>query len=102
MTMPKQPNDCTGLADIRVGIDHIDRQIVNLLEQRMGYVKAAAHFKPSEESIPAPDRVADMLEERQKWAIDAGLPPDGISAIFEQLISWYIKQQVLHWRTLRG
>lgn len=102
MSTPKPPEACTGLADIRDGIDHLDRQIVEILARRMAYVKAAAQFKPSEESIPAPDRVAAMLDDRRVWAERAGLPAEGVATLFSGLIQWFIQQQVLHWRATRG
>lgn len=61
----KTPDECSGLGDIRRELDAIDKEIVGLLGRRLPYVLAAARFKPSEESIAAPDRVAAMLVERQ-------------------------------------
>lgn len=101
MVMPKPPEACRDLSDIRAGIDHLDFQIVEILTRRMSYVKAAAQFKPSEESIPAPERVAAMLEERRLWAERAGLPQEAIAVLFPGLIEWFIQQQILHWRTTR-
>jgi isochorismate pyruvate lyase len=102
MPSPKTPDRCENLGDIREGLDDLDRQIVSILKHRMAYVKAAARFKPSEESIPAPERVAVMLAERRAWADAAGLPADGVEALFAGLIRWFIEQQVLHWRVLHG
>lgn len=102
MSMPKPPEACENLSDIRLGIDHLDQQIVEILARRMAYVKAAAKFKPNEESIPAPERVAAMIEERHLWAERAGLPSDAITVLFPGLIAWFIQQQIQHWRTTRG
>lgn len=98
----KSPENCASLDDIRVGIDTLDKQIIDALGQRMAYVKAAAQFKPTEESIPAPERVGAMLPQRQRWAAEAGLDPDFVGPLFAQLIYWFIGQQVHHWRTQRG
>ena len=102
MSPPKAPDLCQGLGDIREGIDDIDFQIIGLLKCRMAYVKAAARFKPTEASIPAPDRVASMLAERRTWAEQAGLPADGIASLFASLIQWFIDQQTRHWRAQRA
>jgi isochorismate pyruvate lyase len=98
----KSPEDCTGLDDIRVGIDSLDKQIVEALGQRMAYVKAAAQFKPTEESIAAPERVGAMIPQRQSWAMEAGLDPDFVGPLFAQIIHWFIGQQIHHWRAKRG
>lgn len=65
MSSLKKPEACESLNDIRTGIDSLDKEIIQLLSRRMGYVKAAAQFKPNEESIPAPERVVVMLEDRK-------------------------------------
>ncbi len=98
----KPPEDCQSLDDIRVAIDTIDADIVAALGRRMGYVKAAARFKPTEESIPAPDRVAAMLPDRRRWAEEAGLDADVVEGVFNTFIHWFIDQQIRHWRAQRG
>lgn len=102
MSSLKKPEACENLSDIRVGLDTLDKEIVQILARRMGYVKAAAQFKPNEESIPAPERVVAMLEDRKKWAEEAGISTDYVEALFTNIIDWYINQQIKHWRTERG
>lgn len=97
----KEPDDCGSLADIREAIDRIDEDIIRALGRRMGYVKAASRFKPTEASIPAPERVAAMLPERARWARENGLDPLFIQGVFSQLIDWYIAEQVKHWQQNR-
>ncbi|WP_442113746.1 isochorismate lyase [Pseudomonas sp. NUPR-001] len=98
----KTPDACEGLADIRVAIDTLDHQIIELMRQRMAYVKAAARFKPTESSIAAPERVAQMLPQRRQWAEEAGLEAHFVETLFAQIIHWYISQQVRHWRATRA
>ncbi|UNM22681.1 isochorismate lyase [Pseudomonas sp. ArH3a] len=98
----KTPDACDGLPDIRYAIDSLDHQIIELMRQRMAYVKAAARFKPTENSIAAPERVAQMLAQRRAWAEQAGLDPHFMETLFAQIIHWYIGQQVLHWRATRA
>ena len=96
--MKKQPSECSSLQDIRDEIDAIDREITLALGKRLEYVKAAAAFKPNIESIPAPERVAAMLPQRHLWAEQAGLEPEFIENIFNQLIQWFINEQVQFYR----
>ena len=100
MSQLKTPEACTSLADIRAGIDHHDRQIFEALVERLGYVKAAVQFKANEQAIPAPERVAAMLEQRLEWAVGAGFDTQFIERLYEQIIHWNIEQQILHWRTI--
>lgn len=94
----KTPDNCENLNDIRVGIDFYDRQIFEALQRRLTYVKAAARFKPNEQSIPAPDRVAAMLEDRRERAHSVGIDSEFIGGLFERIIQWNIAQQIVHWR----
>nr|WP_329604763.1 isochorismate lyase [Pseudomonas fulva] len=98
----KTPDDCTSLSDIREGIDFHDRQIFEALQRRLGYVKAAIRFKPNEQAIPAPERVAAMLEERLRWAAEADFDADFVRQLYEQIIYWNIGQQIGHWRLVQG
>ncbi|PYY88490.1 isochorismate-pyruvate lyase [Pseudomonas sp. TKO26] len=98
----KTPEQCSGLDDVRCGIDAMDRQIIQALGQRLAYVKAAAQFKPTEDSIAAPERVAAMLPQRRQWAEQAGLDPMFVVPLFAQIIHWNIAQQVRHWRLQHG
>jgi isochorismate pyruvate lyase len=97
----KTPEACENLNDIRAGIDFFDRQILDSLQKRLRYVKAAAQFKANEQEIPAPERVAAMLEERRKWAVEAEFDVAFVEKLYELIIHWNIQQQILHWRANR-
>ncbi|AMB87606.1 isochorismate-pyruvate lyase [Pseudomonas agarici] len=100
MNAIKPALQCANLQDIRQGIDHLDRQLVELLAARLTYVQAATRFKANLQAIPAPERVSAMLEERRLWAADAGLPVDETEEFFGDLIHWFINLQINHWHTL--
>ncbi|MFR0675164.1 isochorismate lyase [Enterobacterales bacterium AW_CKDN230030176-1A_HGKHYDSX7] len=98
----KAPDACTSLSDIRSGIDFHDRQIFEALCQRLQYVKAATRFKPNEQAIPAPERVAAMLEDRLAWADGTELDPAFVRALYTTIIHWNIDRQIAHWRSIHG
>ncbi|CRM10833.1 MULTISPECIES: isochorismate lyase [Pseudomonas] len=100
MSSLKTPEACESLTDIRAGIDFFDRQILESLQQRLGYVKAAVRFKVNEQAIPAPERVAAMLQDRREWAVDTGFDVDFVEKLYEHIIYWNIQQQISHWRAL--
>jgi isochorismate pyruvate lyase len=89
---------CTSMADIRQAIDTLDRQVVRLLGERYGYVKAAAAFKTSATAVQAPERVAAMLQQRRLWAQEAGLNPDAIEKLFADLVAHFINEEMQRWR----
>lgn len=91
------PAEVRDLPDVRAGIDSIDAQIVALLGLRLDYVRAAAQFKPDIASIPAPERVREMLDQRGEWAREAGLSEDFVAPLFAQIAEWFIRQQIDHW-----
>lgn len=97
----KTANECRSLPDIREGIDAIDHHLVTLLAQRLEYVLAAAQFKPTIESIPAPERVERMLTARVQWAKEQELDPQFVTGLFQLIIPWYIKTQTAHWQETR-
>lgn len=97
-----EPKECSCLEDIRHEIDAIDNEIVKLLGKRLNYVYAASNFKPSQESIPAPERVASMLKDRRVWAHENKISENFIAEIFEKITSWYIAEQILFWKKKHG
>ena len=52
----KRPGNCESIEDVRRGIDALDREIIQLIGRRAGYVEAAARFKTGEQSVRAPER----------------------------------------------
>ena len=41
MTSAKLPDQCETMADVRAGVDQVDRELVALLVRRFGYMDAA-------------------------------------------------------------
>jgi len=97
----KAPERCLDLDEIRVGIDTLDKEIIEALGKRMAYVLSAAQFKPTEQSIAAPERVKLMLSARRQWAQEVQLDVEFITRLFDHIIPWYIAQQTAHWKRVR-
>lgn len=79
------PGACTDMAQVRAGVDEIDRLLVRLIARRQGYMDAAARIKPNRASVRDEDRIEQVLSNVQKEAWEVGL-------------SWAIAEPV--WRTL--
>lgn len=95
----KRPEECSSLAEVRAEIDRLDEQIVALIGERAGYVKAAAAFKTSEQDVAAPERFAAMLQVRRQWAEQAGISPDVMESIYRLLVQYFIAEEKEHWRS---
>jgi isochorismate pyruvate lyase len=93
-----EPENCSGMDDIRIEIDNMDRDIIAILGKRFDYVKAAAKYKTSETSVRAPDRFKAMLEQRRVWASSEGLSPDAIEKMYRDLVNHFIKEEMSKWQ----
>lgn len=84
--------------EIRHEIDAMDKDIISILGKRFDYVKQAAKFKTSTESVKAPERFKAVLKQRRVWANDVGLSPDAIEKMYRDLIKHFIEQEMQHWQ----
>ena len=94
-----EPENCSGMEDIRVEIDNMDRFIIAILSKRFEYVKAASKFKTSETSVRAPERFKAMLEQRRVWASSEGLSPDAIEKMYRDLVNYFINEEMSKWQS---
>lgn len=86
-------NDCTTMAEIRTAIDDIDRRLVALLAERLGYINAAARVKPTRDAVRDEWRKADVLTKVSAEAKRLGLPDDYAPMLWEQLIEYSIAHE---------
>lgn len=94
----KAPNECLNMQEIRLEIDRIDRKIIAAFGERFEYVKAASKFKTSETSVKAPERFKSMLQQRRIWAEEEGLNPDVIEKLYQDLVNYFIQEELKHWQ----
>jgi isochorismate pyruvate lyase len=98
MSLRKLPQQCQGLADIRVEVNRIDPELVALLAARNGYAEAAAVFKTSEEDIRSPDHLDAFFTERKRQAREAGVDEAMVERIFRAIVERSIELQLALWR----
>ncbi len=79
------PAACATMAEVRAGVDEVDRQLVRLIARRQGYMDAAARIKPHREAVRDEARIAQVLANVRANAVAAGL-------------AWRIAEPV--WRTM--
>ena len=97
----KQPTDCETMAEVRLGVDDVDRQIVALLARRFGYMDAAARIKPDREAVRDEWRKQDVKDKVDASARAAGIDPDLCARLYEDLIETSIAHELRRWDGLR-
>ncbi|XUU60308.1 chorismate mutase [Erythrobacter sp. HA6-11] len=100
--MPKQPDDCTSMAEVREGVDATDRALMELLDTRFGYMRAAARIKPSRDTVRDEDRKAEVIEAVRVDAEARGLPAEKLAMIWEQLVEASIAYELDEWDRTRS
>jgi isochorismate pyruvate lyase len=96
------PEGCKNINEIRLAIDTIDQQVIQLIGERFKYVKAASKFKANEEAVKAPERFKNMLLQRRDWADAAGLNPDIIEKVYRDLVNYFISEEIKNWNIENG
>ncbi len=96
------PADCMTMADVRAGVDDIDRRIVALVGRRFGYMDAAARIKPEREAVRDEWRKADVKAKVDAAAAAAGIDRDLMARLYEDLIETSIAHELGRWDLIRG
>ena len=78
--------DCTTMAEVRAGVDQVDRDLIALLTRRFAYMDAAARIKPTRDAVRDEARKAEVIANARAGAQAAGLPADDIAEIWEVLV----------------
>jgi len=89
------------LAEIRARIDALDEELVRLLAERQGLVKAAAAFKKDEQAVRAPERVTAVVRLARERAAAAGLAPEVAEAVWRSMISAFIELEITEHAAVR-
>ena len=97
----RDPADCTTMAEVRQGVDDVDRRIVELLARRFGYMDAAARIKPEREAVRDEWRKADVLAKVEAGATARGVDRELVARLYEDLIETSIAHELDRWDRLR-
>jgi isochorismate pyruvate lyase len=100
--MPKLPENCQTMAEVREGVDALDRELVALLAKRFGYMRAAARIKPTREAVRDEERKASVIAAAVAEAEAHGIPADVIADIWERLVEGSIAYEFGEWDRTRG
>ena len=99
--MANKPDDCKSMADVREGVDQTDRELMQLLDRRFGYMRAAARIKPNRESVRDEARKAAVIAAVVEQAGEMNLPADKIGEIWDLLVETSIAYELEEWDDTR-
>ena len=94
MTDIRDPADCTTMAEVRAGVDDVDRQVVALLKRRFGYMAAAARIKPDRSAVRDEWRKADVLAKVDASADQVGVDRTLMARLYEDLVETSIAYEL--------
>ena len=75
---------------VRSNIDALDRQIVDLIAQRQGWVVESGKLKTDHDGVRAPQRVEAVIAKVRALAADSGADPDVVEATYRAMIDAFI------------
>ncbi|OYY64211.1 chorismate mutase [Sphingomonas sp. 28-62-11] len=78
--------DCSTMAEVRAGVDQVDRELVALLARRFAYMDAAARIKPTRSAVRDEARKAQVIANARAQAAQAGVPDALVGALWEMLV----------------
>ena len=96
------PADCTTMAEVRQGVDVLDRQLVALLAERQRYMDAAARIKPDRSVVHDDARIEDVVSKVLNAAGPAGLSPAIAEPVWRTLIDRCIAHEFEAFDRTRG
>jgi len=100
MTAAKLPEQCETMADVRAGVDEVDRDLVALLVRRFGYMDAAARIKTDRGAVRDEARKAQVLDNVAHAGEAAGLDPARLRAVWSELVEQSIAYEAVEWDRL--
>ncbi len=82
------------LEEVRLNIDFIDQQIVQLLGERHFYVKQAAKYKTSIDDVKAPARVEAVITKVRNVAMQNDIDAGIVETIYRTMIDCFINSEL--------
>jgi isochorismate pyruvate lyase len=90
----RSPAQCADLSQVRVEIDRVDKALVDLIAERFGYVERAWQLKlESGQEANVPWRNQQVFDRVRARALETGLPPDLVEALWRQMVGWFIQHE---------
>lgn len=95
------PEDCQDMAQVRQGVDALDRALVRLLQERQRYMEAAARIKPDRSVVHDDWRIEDVVSKVKAAARAEGLSEAIAEPVWRTLIDRCIAHEFETWDRTR-
>ncbi len=95
-------DQCQTMADVRAGVDALDRELVMLLSRRFAYMRAAARIKPDRAMVRDEARKAEVIANARVEAERLGVPEALVAELWEQLVEASIAYELEAFDGRRG
>ena len=96
------PDDCTTMAEVRAGVDATDRALMEMLDRRFGYMRAAARIKQQRGAVRDEGRKAEVIANARRDAEMRDLPADALAQIWNDLVEASIAYEMDEWERIRA
>ena len=90
----KAPENCGSMAELRVAIDALDRELVILLARRQAYIERAAILKQARGAVRDDARVEQVIARVLAEARQAGLSGTIAEPVWRTLIEQSIRHEL--------
>jgi isochorismate pyruvate lyase len=91
------PADCVTMAEVRQGVDALDRLLVAVLAERQRYMDAAARIKPERAAVRDDARIEEVVAKVRAAAREAGLSEAIAEPVWRTLIDRCIAHEFQAW-----
>ena len=100
--MVKPGEECQTMAEVREGVDALDRELVALLVKRQAYMSAAGRIKQDRDAVHDDARIEDVVSKVLAEARKQGLSEDIAEQVWRKLIERCIAFEFGEWDKLRA
>ena len=94
--------NCETMAQVREGVDALDRELVALLVKRQAYMSAAGRIKNDRAAVYDAERIEDVVEKVLAEARKQGLSEDIAEQVWRKLIERCIAFEFGEWDKIRA
>src|ERR1700759_4014674 len=91
------PEACETMAEVREGVDALDRALVALLAERQRYMDAAARIKPERAAVRDEGRIEQVVAKIKGGAREPGLSEAIAEPVWRTLIDRSIAYELEVW-----
>lgn len=92
--MSKKASECKSLNELRTEIDIVDREIVELIAKRFGFVREVVNYRtPGKKVEHDKVRFEQVIKQRGNWGVENGLNGEVVENVYRILLTYFVDEQ---------